>query len=363
MSNRAHNFNAGPAVLPLPVLEELRDNTVVLGTSGMSILEISHRSKQFEEIIQSAEARLRKLLSVPADYGVIFLQGGASLQFSMIPMNLMTVSKKADYIHTGHWAASAIKEAAKVGTVREVGSTKAENFARIPRENELTFDGDADYVHLTSNNTIEGTEWLCSEPPVGKVPLVCDASSDFLSRPVDVTKYGVIYAGAQKNAGPSGVTMIIIRKDLLERSPKNLPTMLNYNTHVQNASLYNTPPCGAIYVVELVCKWLENLGGLAGMEKLNIEKAQLLYDAIDGSNGYYKNPIPKDCRSRMNVVWRLASEELEAKFLKEASALKMVGLKGHRSVGGCRASIYNACPKESIQALVALMKDFQKANG
>jgi len=363
MSNRVHNFNAGPAVLPVQVLEELRDNMVVTGKAGMSILEMSHRSKEFEAIIQSCEARIRRLLSASDDFAVLFLQGGASLQFSMVPMNLMTVNKKADYIVSGHWAVAAVKEAVKIGTVNQIGSTKAENFARIAREDEMKFDPEADYVHLTSNNTIEGTEWLGPEPNIGSVPLVCDASSDFMSRPIPVEKYSVIYAGAQKNAGPAGVTVVIIRKSLLTRSPKTLPILLDYNTHVTNTSLYNTPPCFAIYAVELVGKWLEGLGGLAVMEKMNIEKADLLYQAIDTSGGYYKNPVPAYCRSRMNVVWRLPSEELENKFISEAKAKAMVGLKGHRSVGGCRASIYNALPKAAIEALVAFMKDFREKNG
>lgn len=363
MTQRIHNFGAGPAVLPVPVLEELRDNTVVLGETGMSILEISHRSKKFEEIIQSAEARMRRLLGIPDSYAVLFLQGGATLQFTMVAMNLMTGSKKADYINTGHWAEAAIKEAAKVGKVNEAGSTKAEGFVRLPGVGELKFDPDADYVHMTSNNTIEGSEWLRAEPETGSVPLVCDASSDFMSRPLPVTKYGVIYAGAQKNAGPAGVTVVIIRKDLLTRSSKSLPTYLSYAVHADKQSLYNTPPCYSIYAVELVCRWLETIGGLAAIEKMNIEKAALLYDTLDASKGFYRAPVANDCRSRMNVVWRLASEELEEKFLKGAKQAKLDGLKGHRSVGGCRASLYNALPRESVVALVEYMKDFQKANG
>lgn len=363
MTNRVHNFNAGPAVLPLAVLEELRDNTVVLGDTGMSILEISHRSKAFEAIIKSAEARLRRLLSIPESYAVIFLQGGASTQFTMVAMNLMTVAKKADYIVTGHWAEAAVKEAAKIGKVNETGSTKAENFARLPRADEIALDPQADYVHFTSNNTIEGSEWLRAEPATAGVPLVCDASSDFLSRPIPISKYGLIYAGAQKNAGPAGVTVAIIRKDLLARCSKSLPTMLNYSVHVEKESLYNTPPCYAVYAVDLVGKWLEGLGGLAAMEKINADKAGLLYTTIDASGGFYRAPVARDSRSRMNVVFRLANEEIEGRFLKEGGKAGLEGLKGHRSVGGCRASLYNALPTESVQALVSFMADFQKRNG
>ncbi|MEW6369118.1 MAG: 3-phosphoserine/phosphohydroxythreonine transaminase [Acidobacteriota bacterium] len=363
MSQRVHNFNPGPAAMPLSVLEELRDNTVVFGKSGMSILEVSHRSKEFEAVIQSAEARLRRLLNLTDDFAVTFQQGGASLQFCMVPMNLMTANKKADYIVTGHWAKAAVKEAAKLGTVNQVGSTESENFTRLPRTDELKFDPAADYVHMTSNNTIYGTEWLRPEPEVGSVPLICDASSDFLSRPIPMSKYALVYAGAQKNAGPAGVTLVIIRKDLLARSQKTLPAMLNYNTHVEKQSLYNTPPCYSIFAVELVCKWLENLGGLAAMDKVNEEKASRLYAAIDSSEGYYRCPVAKDSRSRMNVVFRLGSEELEGRFTKGATAAGLVGLKGHRSVGGCRASLYNAVSIECVDALVQFMKDFQKANG
>ncbi len=363
MTQRIHNFGAGPAVMPVSVLEELRDNTIVLGTTGMSILEISHRSKAFDAIIKSAEARLRRLLAIPGDYAVLFMQGGASTQFSMVAMNLMTGSKKADYIVTGHWAEAAVKEAKKVGTVNETGSTKAENFSRLPRADEIKFDPAADYAHFTSNNTIEGTEWLRPEPEVGSVPLVCDASSDFMSRPIPVAKYGAIYAGAQKNAGPAGVTIVIIRKDLLSRSSKSLPTMLNYAIQAEKESLYNTPPCYAIYAVDLVCKWLESIGGLAAIEKMNAEKADLLYRAIDASGGFYRTPVATDSRSRMNVVWRLANEEIENKFIKEAQSAGLDGLKGHRSVGGCRASLYNALPKASVDALVDFMARFQKSNG
>lgn len=358
LPKRIFNFSAGPAIMPVSVLEQIRDEMMSLPGVGMSVLEISHRSKVFDEIIQTAEAKLRSLMGIPDNYHVLFLQGGASLQFSMVPINLLPANGSADYIVTGVWSEKAVKEAKKVGTVKTAGTTKAENFSRIPNQSELTLDPDAAYVHFTSNNTIFGTEWR-TEPEVGNVPLICDASSDILSRPVDVSKYGMIYAGAQKNIGPSGVTLVIVRDDLLAKIPDGLHTMLDYRTHVKDKSLYNTPPTFGIYVIGLVAKWLEGLGGLAAMEKMNQEKAGLLYDAIDASE-FYRGTAEKNSRSLMNVCFRLPSEELEKDLIKQATAAGFDGLKGHRSVGGLRASIYNAFPKEGVAALVEFMKEFER---
>jgi phosphoserine aminotransferase len=358
---RVYNFNPGPAVLPLPVLEEAQRDLVALPGVGMSVLEISHRSKTFEGILAEAEADLRAVLGIPENYKVIFLGGGASLQFSMVPMNLLPKDGSADYINTGSWAVAAIKEAKKLGKVNVAASTEADKFSRLPRPDELKLDPNAAYVHFTSNNTIEGTEWF-AEPETGLVPLVCDASSDILSRPIEVKKYGLIYGGAQKNMGPAGVTVVIIRDDLLARVPAGLPSMLDYKLQAEKQSLYNTPPVFAIYMVRLVLKWLKGIGGLTEMERRNKEKADMLYDAIDSSNGYYQGTAERASRSRMNITFRMASEELEKKFVDEAKAAKLVGLGGHRSVGGMRASLYNAFPKDGVEALVAFMKDFQQRN-
>jgi len=360
--DRVYNFNPGPAVLPLPVLEEAQRNLLALPGVGMSILEISHRSKSFDEIMAGAEADLRGLLNIPENYKVAFLQGGASLQFTMVPMNLLPKDGAADYIVSGHWSQAAVKEAKKVGKVNIAGSTEAENFVRLPRQEELKLDPKAAYAHFTSNNTIYGTEWF-GEPEVGSVPLVCDASSDILSRALDITKYALLYAGAQKNMGPAGVTTVIIRDDLLARVPAGLPAMLDYKLQVEKKSVYNTPPVFAIYIERLVLQWLRQLGGLGEMERRNKEKADMLYAAIDASGGFYRGTAEKGCRSRMNVTFRLPSEALEEKFVKEAAAQKLSGLKGHRSVGGLRASMFNAFPREGVQALVAFMKDFQQKNG
>ncbi|MGH9813055.1 MAG: 3-phosphoserine/phosphohydroxythreonine transaminase [Candidatus Acidiferrales bacterium] len=358
---RVYNFNAGPAVLPVPALEEAQRDLLALPGVGMSVLEISHRSKTFEGILAEAEADLRAVLGIPENYKVIFLGGGASLQFTMVPMNLLSKDGSADYINTGSWAVAAIKEAKKLGKVNVASTTEADKFSRIPRADELKLDPNAAYAHFTSNNTIEGTEWF-AEPETGAAPLVCDASSDILSRPIEVKKYGVIYAGAQKNMGPAGVTVVILRDDLLARVPAGLPAMLDYKLQAEKGSLYNTPPVFAIYLVRLVLKWLKGIGGLTEMELRNKEKADLLYTAIDSSGGYYRGTAEKASRSRMNVTFRLGSEELEKKFVDEAKAAKLVGLAGHRSVGGMRASLYNAFPKEGVEALVAFMKDFQQRN-
>lgn len=361
MTNRVYNFNPGPAILPEPVLKEVQENLLALPGVGMSILEISHRSSTFENILNETINNLKKLANIPENYKILFLGGGASLQFSMVPLNLMPPKNKADYIVTGSWSKKAVKEAKRVGAVNIAASTEDENFKRIPRQDELKLDPDAAYVHYTSNNTIYGTEWNYI-PEVGDVPLVCDMSSDIFSYPFDVSKFGLIYAGVQKNLGPAGVTLVIIREDLLERSQDTLHTMLNYKIHAENNSLYNTPPVFAIYIVGLVAKWLLNLGGLEAIAKLNDEKAKLIYDAIDNSNGFYKGHAEKDSRSKMNITFRLPSEELEKKFVKEATEQGLVGLKGHRSVGGLRASVYNAFPIEGAKALVEFMKDFQNKN-
>jgi phosphoserine aminotransferase len=362
MQKRIYNFSAGPAILPEDVLLEAQENLFALPGVGMSILEISHRSKTYDAIHATTKQDLRDLLDIPDDYQILFLQGGASLQFSMVPLNLMPPINKADYIVTGTWSKKAVKEAKRVGTVNIAASTESENFVRIPTQAELKLDPEAAYVHFTSNNTIYGTEWQ-SEPEVGNVPLVCDTSSDMLSRKLDVKKYGMIYAGAQKNMGPAGVVLAIIRKDLLARSQDSLHTMLNYKIHAENDSLYNTCNVFGIYIVGLVAKWLKKNGGLDAMQKLNQEKAKLLYDCIDASGGYFCGHAQPGSRSLMNVTFRLPNEELEKKLIGEATKAGFDGLKGHRSVGGLRASIYNAFPKKGVEDLVAFLTDFKAKNG
>ena len=359
--NRIYNFSAGPAVLPVPVLEEAQRDLVALPGVGMSVLEISHRSKTFEDILARTEADVRTLGNVPSSHKVLFLQGGASLQFSMVPMNLLTQGKTADYIVTGGWAQKAVKEAQRVGTVNIAASTESDNFTRIPRQDELKLTPDAAYVHFTTNNTLFGTQSK-AEPLVGDVPLVADTSSDMFSRPIDVAKYGLIYAGAQKNLGPSGVTLVIVREDLLARSPKSLPTMLNYAVHAENGSMYNTPPCFGIYLMGLVMKWALGDGGLQAIARRNERKAGKLYAEIDRT-GFYRGTAEKGSRSLMNVTFRLPSEDLEKQFVKESTAAGLDGLKGHRSVGGMRASLYNAFPEEGVDALVDFMKEFERKNG
>ena len=361
MSERIYNFSAGPAVLPEPVLEEAQRNLVRLPGVGMSILEISHRSKAFDEIIGQAENGVRELLGVPDNYHVLFLQGGASLQFSMIPVNLLPKQGSADYIITGSWGKKALKEAKMSGTTNVAATTEDGNFSRVPGQDELRLDPAAAYVHFTTNETIQGVEWK-QEPETGDVPLIADASSDIMSRPVEVEKYGLIYAGAQKNIGPSGVTLVIIRDDLLGNIPAGLHTMMDYRTHVENRSLYNTPNTFGIYIISLVCQWLRDKGGLEGMQRENEAKAKILYDAIDATD-FYRGHADPDSRSLMNVTFRLPSEELEKQFAKEATEAKLDGLKGHRSVGGIRASIYNAFPREGVEALVSFMKEFERKNG
>ena len=367
MEKRIYNFSAGPAILPEEVLLEAQKELFTLPGVGMSILEISHRSKTFDAILAEAKNGIKQLLNVPDNYDILFLQGGASLQFSMVPLNLMPPKNKADYISTGSWSKKAIKEAKRVGTVNVAATTEegeGDNkfFKRIPKQSELKLDPDASYVHFTSNNTIYGTQWQ-SEPEVGNVPLVCDASSDILHKPIDVSKYGMIYAGAQKNIGPSGVVLVIIRKELLERSQDSLHTMLNYKIQAENDSMYNTPNTFGIYIIKLVTRHLINLGGLNKMYEINKAKAKILYDAIDNSNGYYKGHAEKESRSLMNITFNLATPELEKKLIDEATKAGFSGLKGHRSVGGLRASIYNAFPVKGVEDLVSFMNDFQKRNG
>jgi phosphoserine aminotransferase len=361
MTERIYNFSAGPAVLPIPVLEEVRDNLLSMPGVGMSILEMSHRSKVFEEILNRTAADIKALAGIGDDHHVLFIQGGASMQFSMVPMNILPASGSADYIMTGSWSKKAAKEAQKVGKVNVAASTESESFARVPDQNEIKLDPAAAYVHITTNNTIFGTEWQ-QEPDAGAVPLVADTSSDMFSRPIQVKRYGLIYAGAQKNLGPAGVTLVIIRDDLLKRSPQGLPTMMDYNTYAKENSLYNTPPTFAIYIVGLVMRWIMNQGGLSEIGRRNEEKARVLYDQIDAS-GFYRGHAKPESRSRMNVTFRLPSEELEKEFISEATRAGLDGLKGHRSVGGCRASIYNAFPLDGVQALVSFMKEYERTRG
>jgi phosphoserine aminotransferase len=360
-TTRVFNFSAGPAVLPLEALEQVQRDLLSLPGVGMSILEVSHRSKPFEEILAGCEADLRRLGGISDNYRVLFLQGGASLQFSMVPLNLLTAQTSADYIVTGAWSQKAVKEAKRVGAVKIAATTEEGNFTRVPQQSELKLDPAAAYVHYTTNNTIFGTEFHYV-PETGTVPLVADASSDIFSRPIDVSKYGLIYAGAQKNLAPAGVTLAIIRDDLLKRTPASLPTMLQYGVHADNQSMYNTPPVFAIYVMRLVLAWLLKQGGLAEIDRRNARKADKLYAAIDRTE-FYRGHAAKDSRSRMNVTFRLPSEELEKKFAKEATAAGLDGLKGHRSVGGMRASIYNAFPEDGVDSLVQFMAEFERRNG
>lgn len=361
MSTRPYNFSAGPAVLPLPVLEQAQRELVSLPNVGMSVMEISHRSKPFDEIIDAAEADLRSLGNIPANYKVLFLQGGASLQFLMVPMNLFATGATADYIVTGEWSKKALSEAKRVGATHVAASTEAGNFTRIPRQDELALTHGASYVHMTSNNTIFGTQWK-HVPEVGQAPLVCDASSDIFSGPLDVSRFGLIYAGAQKNLGPSGVTVVIIREDLLARSAASLSPMLSYKVQADNGSRYNTPPTFGIYILGLVLKWMKGLGGLSAIAAINARKAKVLYDELDRTP-FWRPHADTDSRSTMNVTFRLPSEELEKLFVKESTAAGFDGLKGHRSVGGLRASIYNAFPEAGVHALVDFMRAFEKKHG
>ena len=359
--NRIYNFNPGPAAIPLEVLEEIQGEFLDFKGSGMSVTEVSHRSKQFDEVINDAVERTRRLLKLDDRFKVLFIQGGASMQFAMIPMNFLHDGKSADYVNTGTWSTKAIKEAQILGKAHKVvASSEDKNFSYIPKN--IQFSPDAVYVHITSNNTIKGTQFA-EFPDTKGVPIVSDMSSDIMSRPLDMDKFGLVYAGAQKNLGPAGVCMAIIRDDFLELVPDNLPSMLKYTTYSAKNSLYNTPPCFSIYTVQLVLKWIEEtMGGLEKMEEHNQRKAGLLYDFFDSSD-YYRGTAEKDSRSLMNVTFRLPSEDLEKQFVAEAAKNKLGGLKGHRSVGGCRASIYNAMPMAGIEALVDFMKDFEAKNG
>jgi phosphoserine aminotransferase len=363
-SDRIFNFSAGPATMPVPVLEEIQRDLIALPGLGMSILEISHRSAAFESILEQTEARIRTVAGVPSNYRVLFIQGGASLQFSMVPMNLLAPAETADYIDGGSWADKAIREAQKIAVVHVAASTRAERYTRIPTQAELTLTPGAAYLHMTSNNTIEGTEYK-SLPEAGAVPLISDASSDLFSRPIDVARHGLIYAGAQKNMGPAGVTVVIIRDDLVARSAakkSTLPTMLNYAVYAEQRSLYNTPPVFAVYAVGLVMKWLVDEGGLVAVCKRNERKAARLYAEIDRT-GFYRGTARKEDRSLMNVTFRLPDEGLEKRFVAESAAAGLDGLEGHRSVGGIRASLYNAFPEEGVEALVAFMSEFERRNG
>ncbi len=362
MTKRVHNFNPGPAVLPFEVLQQAQAELLDYHGTGMSIMEISHRSKDFEAIVAETQQDLRDLLGIPANYKILFLQGGASLQFAMIPMNFRPAGASADYIVTGTWSKKAFKESQKLGASKAAASMEAENFNRLPTQAELKLDPQAAYLHFTSNETIHGVEYFEEPVPPAGVPLICDASSDFISRPLDVSKYAMLYAGAQKNAGPSGVVIGVIREDLLAKVPANLPNLLDYKALAEENSLLNTPPCWSIYIVGLVLKWVKHLGGVAAIQKRNQEKAGLVYQVIDASGGFYKGHARSD-RSVMNVTFRLPSEALEEQFAGEAKKRDLIGLKGHRSVGGIRASLYNALPLEAVQELVKFMQEFQQKNG
>ncbi len=357
-----YNFNAGPAILPPEVLsqaqEELRDYNGV----GISVMEMSHRSKEFEAINSEAEARFKRLLGIESGYRVLFMQGGASTQFSTVPMNFLPADRVADYILTGVWAEKARDEAQKIGQVHIAASTAAEQYRRIPRQDEIALSENPVYVHITTNNTIYGTQWQ-TLPDVGEHLLVADMSSDIMSRPFDPSKFGLVYAGAQKNLGPSGVTVVLIREDWLERAPKSVPSMLRYITHAKNNSLYNTPPTFGIYMLNLVLGWIEGQGGLAGMAVHNQRKASTIYGAIDDSNGFYTGHAALDSRSQMNITFRLPSEALEKQFVSVTQTAGMIGLAGHRSVGGIRASVYNAMSSAGAEALASLMRDFAAQNG
>ncbi len=356
--NRIHNFNPGPAALPLPVLEEIRESFLNFRGSGMSITEVSHRSPWFDEVINDAVARTKRLLNLNDRFHVLFIQGGASMQFCMIPMNFLKEGQSADYVDTGTWSTKAIKEAQILGkTVNVPASSEDKNFSYIPKD--ISFDRDAAYVHITSNNTIKGTQWG-SFPDTNGVPIISDMSSDIMSREFDASRFGLIYAGAQKNIGPAGVCMAIIREDMLEMIPDTVPSMLKYSTYASKNSLYNTPPCFAIYTVQLVLKWIEeSVGGLKKMAEMNQKKADLLYGFIDSSD-FYRGTAEPDSRSLMNITFRLPNEDMEKRFVQQALENDLGGLKGHRSVGGCRASIYNPTPLDAVEALVDFMKTFEK---
>lgn len=355
---RIFNFSAGPSVLPIEVLEKAASELVNYKDAGMSVMEMSHRSAPYQDIIDRAEASLRDILNIPSNYKVLFLQGGASMQFAMVPMNLLTGSKKADYVNTGEWAKKAIQEAKRYGEIKVIASSEDKTYSYIPKLNSADFTKDADYFHITTNNTIFGTHYT-ELPEVGDVPLVADMSSDILSQVIDVSRFGLIYAGAQKNMGPAGLTVVIIREDLLNKEMDITPTMLKYSTHANNGSMFNTPPTYAIYIAGLVFDWIKEQGGIKVMEQRNIEKANTLYNYLD-SGDFFKGTVEKNDRSLMNIPFVLPTAELDAKFIKEATKAGFDNLKGHRSVGGMRASIYNAMPLEGVKALVEFMKKFEQ---
>ncbi|MGW8161748.1 MAG: 3-phosphoserine/phosphohydroxythreonine transaminase [Desulfobulbales bacterium] len=360
MPDRIYNFSPGPATLPYEVLVQAAKDIVNFNKKGIGLIEMSHRSKEFIQVVDECEVLLRELLSIPANYKVLFLQGGASTQFAMVPMNLLGPGKSACYLNTGTWSKKAIKEAKFFGTVDVAYSSESSNFDHVPAPGDYLVPAGAEYLYFVSNNTIFGTQFHAM-PETDNV-MVCDMSSDILSRSFDVSRFGLLFAGAQKNMGPAGCTVVIIRDDLLDRTPENIPTMFRYKTHADKGSMFNTPPCFAIYTIGLVLKWLEKIGGLPAIEKLNRDKAALLYQAIDASS-FYRGHARKDSRSLMNVTFNLPTPELEAKFVKEATAASLDGLKGHRSVGGCRASIYNAFPLEGVEKLVNFMEEFARQNG
>ncbi len=360
MPERIYNFSPGPATLPYEVLQEAAKDIVNFQDKGIGLIELSHRSKEFMAVTDEAEHLIRELFAVPDNYKILFLQGGASSQFFMVPMNLLGNGRKATYLNTGTWSKKAIKEAKLFGEIDVAYSSEEQTFNRVPADDEYTVSPDSEYLYFVSNNTIYGTQFPAI--PNKEAMLVADMSSDIFSRPVDVSKFGIIFAGAQKNIGPAGVTVVIIREDLLDRAGDTVPTMLKYKTHADKGSMFNTPPCFAIYCVGKVMKWLKNIGGIQAIEKLNQEKAALLYNAIDG-NDFYRGHAEKASRSLMNVSFNLPTPELEAQFISEAAAVGLDGLKGHRSIGGCRASIYNAFPKEGVEKLVAFMAEFAKKNG
>ncbi len=359
---KVYNFSAGPAMLPKEVMEQAQDEFCNFRGTGSGLMELSHRGPQFTEVIEGAEANVRELMGVSDDYAVLFLQGGASTQFAMVPMNLMDRNGFAEYADTGSWSTKAMKEGKLFGEVREVASSKSSNYDRIPVIRHWKPEAGSSYLHITSNNTIAGTQYRSFPPLDNGTPLIADMSSDIMSREFDMNDFGLIYAGAQKNLGPSGVTLVIIRKDLAERCPDNVPTMFRYSTHIKGGSMFNTPPTFSVYMLKLITDWLKAKGGISMMEEINNTKSEALYEVIDSSD-FYRNPIQPGSRSRMNVVFRLPSEELEAKFVKEAKAEGMTGLKGHRSVGGIRASIYNAMPLSGVEALIDFMNEFEKNNG
>jgi len=358
---RALNFNAGPAALPQEVLEKANREWLNINSSGMGVMELSHRSKEYDAIHEKAKSLLKELMNISDEYEILFLQGGASLQFSMVPMNLLFTDRKAAYVLTGAWSEKALKEAKKVGQTTVVASSKEDNYTYIPSLDSLVFDKNTAYVHITSNNTIYGTQWSVY-PNTKNIPLVADMSSDILSKEIDVNQFGLIYAGAQKNLGPSGVTVVIIRKDLIKKDLAHLPTMLQYATHSDSNSLYNTPPTLAIYLLSLVLEWVKEQGGVSAIEKINSQKASVLYNVIDESEGFYQGHAQKESRSHMNVTFTLPNEELTKQFAKEAKEAGFVGLNGHRSIGGCRASIYNAVPLSHCEELADFMKKFRKLN-